>query len=298
MIAASPAVQSPRAQLKNRLRAWRRHLRLAWVRAFRAYDAAQLQLALRRLGVQPGDALMVHSMFEQHHGFRGTVPELIDALQGAVGAQGTLLMVSMAYRASTLEYLGGLRAFDVRRTPSAMGLISELFRRRAGVRRSLSASHPVLASGADADWFVAGHERCVYPCGPDSPFARLLARDGQVLFLNVPFDTFTFLHHLEHLVSDALPFPLYHQPPFAATVVDADGNTLQVPTHAFSAETLARRHVPILAGWLRERGLLRELRLGASTLLCVRVREVVQLVLEKKARGEFFYREPVSRGAH
>ena len=63
-----------------------------------------------------------------------------------LGPTGNLLMVSLPYRSSSLQYLSTLKCFDVRKTPSMMGLVSAYFRRRAGVLRSLHPTHPVLAT--------------------------------------------------------------------------------------------------------------------------------------------------------
>ena len=51
-----------------------------------------------------------------------------------------------------------------------------------------------------AEWIIAGHENCEYPCGPDTPFEKLLAIGAKAVFLNVGFETFTFYHFLEHRV--------------------------------------------------------------------------------------------------
>ena len=109
---------------------------------------------------------MLHSAFEPFHGFRGTIEELTNALLEAIGPEGNLLMVSLAYGSSSLEYLKNLKLFDVRKTPSMMGLVSEFFRRRPNVLRSLHPTHPMLALGPKAEWIVADHELSEYPLWP------------------------------------------------------------------------------------------------------------------------------------
>jgi aminoglycoside 3-N-acetyltransferase len=244
---------------------------------------------LRKAGIAAGDVVMLHSAFDPEHGFRGTSSEVIDAFVTALGPRGTLLMVSLPYRTSTLEYLRKLERFDVRRTPSAMGLMSEFFRRRAGVLRSLHATHPVLAFGHRAQWFVSGHEDCVYPCGPGTPFARLLEADGKAVFFNVGFEYLTFFHYLEHLVSPKLPFRLYTDELFEVPMLDQQGNLRTLRTRAFSFETIRRRRFERLERWVRQRRLVREVRVGASRILAVRLREIANTVEEMAAQGEYFY---------
>ncbi len=232
---------------------------------------------------------MVHSAFEPRHGFRGTTDDLIEALLEAVGPDGHLMMVSLPYRSSTLDYLAKGKVFDVRRTPSAMGLVSEFFRRRSGVLRSLHPTHPMLVAGPRAEWYTAGHEHCVYPCGPGTPFQKALEQGGKALFFNVDMAFLTFFHYLEHMVRDGVPFALYTEEPIEVPVVDYEGRARRVSTHAYTAEAIRRRRFPVLEGWLRERRLVRECRLGASTLIVVALQEIANTVEEKSAQGEYFY---------
>jgi len=275
--------------MRNRLRAWLRRSEIRFVRAFRSYGPRELVAALRNLGVSPGDTIMVHSAFERRYGFEGSIGDAIDALVEAVGTQGNVLMVSMPYRGSCLEYLQKGGRFDVRRTPSAMGLVSEFFRRRPGVVRSLHPTHPVLAFGPRAGWFVEDHERCLYGCGPGSPFEKLAQVGGKLVFFNVDLNTMTFFHYLEHLVSPRLPFRLYSDEPLEVGVVDQAGLPRTVRAFVYPIESIRRRRSHRLHGWLRERGLLREKRLGASRLMLVEARQTVALVEEMMARGEYFY---------
>ena len=86
-------------------------------------------------------------------------------------------MPSLPYGGSTYKYLKETRVFDVNRTVSQMGLIPEIFRRQEYVVRSLHPTHPVVAFGALANWFVQGHENCLYGCGPGSPFEKLAEKN-------------------------------------------------------------------------------------------------------------------------
>lgn len=58
--------------------------------------------------------------------------------------------------------------------------------KRKDVRRSLHATHPVLAWGKDAAWIIQSHETCLHPCGKDTPFDKFRSLQGKILFFNVP----------------------------------------------------------------------------------------------------------------
>jgi aminoglycoside 3-N-acetyltransferase len=226
-----------------------------WVaRTVFSYDGPTLIAGMRSLGVQAGDTVLLHSSFEEHHGFRGNIQDVIDVFIDAVGPDGNLLMVSLPYRSSSLQYLSKLKRFDVRKTPSMMGMVSELFRRRPGVMRSLSPTHPMLVHGPKAAWLIADHETCQHPCGPGSPFEKLVICDAKAVFFNTSFDAFTFFHYLEHLVSSEMQFSLYTDKPFQAQVVNAEGVHSIVPTYAFAVDAMRRRRFGVLEAELRRRG--------------------------------------------
>jgi aminoglycoside 3-N-acetyltransferase len=285
----APGFQPWWAALKRTIKARLARLRVWHAQRFRAYGRPELLSALRELGVHPGDAVMLHSAFSAQHGFRGSVDDLIDTLVEAVGPEGHLLMVSLPYRNAALDWLESGRRFDVRKTPSMMGLVSEMFRRRPDVRRSLHPTHPILVRGPRAAEFIAEHPRCVHPCGPGTPFDQLARADGLAVFLNVPIDMFTFFHYLEHLVSPGLPFALYTERVFDAPVIDAEGQPGIVRTHAFAREAIRRRRPERLYDALREGGFVASRRVGATQLLAVRVRDAIDCTHALQAQGRLFY---------
>ncbi len=271
--------------LKARLMEARRIM----AKAFFSYDARKLKTSLRALGVESGDTVLLHSSFEEHHGFRGTIQQATDVFIDAVAPHGNLLMVSLPYRSSSLAYLSKLTRFDVRKTPSMMGMVSELFRRRDGVLRSLSPSHPMLAFGPDAPWFVADHHLCVHPCGPGSPFEKLVTCNAKAVFYNTSFDAYTFFHYLEHLVSAQMPFSLYTDTAFQAQVIDHSGAASTVPTYAFAPDAMRRRRFSVLEDELNRRHAIKELRIGNGSMLIVSIRDTVTCVEDMSRRGVYFY---------
>jgi aminoglycoside 3-N-acetyltransferase len=189
-----------------------------------AYGPDKLIRQLRQIGVTEGSTLVVHSSWLPHNGFRGKPADLVKALKAAVGESGLLVMTSLPYQnMSSAQWLASGKPMNVRRSPSMMGLVSEVFRRSEGVRRSLSATHPLLAWGRDAERFVEGHENTDRPFGAGSPFARILERDAIVLGFDAPFSTFTFHMYVEDQFADRLPVPLYEPELHSGKVIDYAG---------------------------------------------------------------------------
>jgi aminoglycoside 3-N-acetyltransferase len=206
-------------------------------------------------------------------------------------------MVSLPYHSSSLEYLKNLKHFDVRRTPSMMGLVSEFFRRRPNVVRSLHPTHPMLACGPKAEWICADHELSLYPCGPGTPFEKLVTLDAKTVFFNVPFVYFTFFHNLEHLVRSELPFALYTDKPFEVPVIDKSGDHRVVTTYVFTQDAIDRRRFPILEHEMRQRGMIRKSRVGNSYILSARVRDAIECVRAMSRAGRYFYEFDGTRGS-
>jgi aminoglycoside 3-N-acetyltransferase len=241
--------------------------------ALLGYDGAKLKARLRSAGISESDTLLVHSNFEPNSGFQGTPLDLANALAELVGSKGNLLMVSIPFRGAAYDYLALGKPFNVRKTMSMMGLVTEMFRRREGTVRSLHPTHPVLACGKDARWLVADHERCLYPCGRGSPFEKFHRLGGKVLFFDVSFGSITFFHYVEDLLKERLPFPVYDERLFSVPAVDANGASHIVQTYAFSKE-VPRAAEKIESEMLR-RGMIRAGRVGNSRFQLVNSADVV-----------------------
>lgn len=256
---------------------------------FFSYDKNDLVVAFRKLGIVPGDTLLVHSSFKNNNGFKGNVQGVINCLLQAIGPKGNLLMVSIPYGCSSYEYLMKQPLFDVNKTPSKMGLISETFRRKKGVLRSLHPTHPILAYGEKAAWLVEGHENSVYPCGKETPFDKLRLLNGKILFFDVPFRTFTFIHYIEDLIKDELPFRLYTADPIPARIVDNVGNFLILHTYVFDKIAYSTRKPEILEEELLKGQYLKKLKLGRTKLMAVNAEDAVQCTYQMLKKQVYFY---------
>src|SRR5256712_7956566 len=185
--AASAVLPSPiKRSLKRLVRSYHRR--------FRAFTPVDLNRALVELGVVAGDVVMVHSAFDRFLGFQGGPVEVIRTLQEVVGAGGTLMMPTIPFQGTAVEYALGDPVFDVQRTVSRMGLLTEVFRRAPGVVRSIHPTHSVAVWGSRTDAIIAGHEHADTPCGRGTPYGRLLECDGKILLAGVPANTMTFCY--------------------------------------------------------------------------------------------------------
>jgi aminoglycoside 3-N-acetyltransferase len=174
------------------------------------HTRSSLRHDLQRLGVEPGDIVMVHAAMSRVGNLLNGPDALIGALLDAVGAGGTV----MAYTDWDAHYDGLLDGegrvppewrehippFDPKTSRAIRdnGILAEFIRTTPGALRSGNPGASVAAIGAKAEWLTADHP-LDYGYGDGSPFAKLVAAGGKVLMIGAPLDTMTLLHHAEHV---------------------------------------------------------------------------------------------------
>ncbi len=263
-----------------------------------AYDDVALRGFLARAGLRPGDTVMVHASWKPLNGFRGSPAQFCAALRETVGETGLVVMPSLTYHnMSSADFLAFGKPMNVRRSPSAMGLLTEVFRRGKGVARSLSPTHPLLAWGRDAEGFLAGHEHTDRPFGPDSPFARLLERNALILCVDIGFSAITFTHFIEDRLAHTLPAPLYAPEQMTGYVIDAAGQPIECPTRVLSPQANALRREERLIEHLDTYRTLHRGRLGNTRFLWIRAADLANEAERLVAGGGHFFDAPGNRNA-
>lgn len=265
------------------------------VRYFLAYGPEDLRRFLSDIGVTSGDTLMVHSSWRSLNGFRGSPAEFGASLRQTVGESGLVVMPSLTYHnMSSAEFLASGKPMDVRRSPSAMGLLTEVFRRGRGAHRSLSPTHPLVAWGSDAGAFVAGHEATDRPFGPNSPFRKLLERDALILCVDTGFSSITFTHFVEDQLQATLAVPLYEPEPVTGIVINREGQAIQCPTRVISAAANAARREERLVRHLTDSGVLHAKRVGNTRFLWIRAKDLLEGAGQMAHNGPHFFDGPVN----
>ena len=273
------------------VKAWLKEVRVRYLRTVHPFGREDLERGLVEVGVAPGDVLMVHSSFDSFVGFRGAPAQIVRALQDAVGSVGTILMPTLPFTDSVVSYAETQPLFDVQRTMSKMGLITEVFRRSPQVVRSLHPTHSVAAWGSRARELIAGHERAGTPCGRDTPWGRLLDYDAKVLLLGVPGRTMTFFHALEEALEPELPIPVFEPEEYTLRYRDGEGVTRVAKTRLFSLRLARHRDPAPLWRELRRRRLLRQSRVARLRLVLLRARDAFDVGVAM-ARGGAFCLKP------
>ncbi len=149
--------------------------------------------ALRAIGISTGDEICVHSSLVKL-GKILVAPEqmlatLVAALREVVGATGTILMPTFSY-----SYCHG-EVFDVRTTPSTVGILTEYYRQLDGVKRTHNPIFSFAVSGPETDTYLAcPNDTCF---GPGSVYDVMTQHDAKVVLLGHLLRGHTFIHYVE-----------------------------------------------------------------------------------------------------
>lgn len=148
---------------------------------------------LSRLGIKKGMTLLVHSAMKPIGPVEGGADAVIDLLLELLGSDGTLVFPTLTWDLVNAHQPN----FDVLNTPSTTGILTEIFRKRPKVIRSLHPTHSVAAFGPEAYNLTKKQLELNTPCSLESPFARLMRNGGFILFLGVDSNFNTCYHAME-----------------------------------------------------------------------------------------------------
>ena len=172
----------------------------------------RLAADLRELGVEAGDARLVHSSLRELGWVAGGPQAVVDALQRVVTDAGTLTMPAHSTQYSdpsvwsappvpdhwVEQIREGMPPYRPEVTPTrGMGAIPECFRTYPGTRRSRHPLYSFAAWGAGNAEIVDDHS-FANGLGEDAPLARVYDRGGSVLLLGTAYETCTSLHLAEY----------------------------------------------------------------------------------------------------
>jgi aminoglycoside N3'-acetyltransferase len=221
--------QSQRSALKRHVAAARRHFGRLYVGVYGQYTAKDLIDTLRSRVPEDFEILMVHSAYDGLLPmFRERPQDLVRELLEFCGPRRTLVMPAFVLggRLYDKREFFKTRPFDVRKTASEVGLLTEVFRRTPGVLRSLHPTHSICASGPLAFELTNGHHLVPTRTGHGTPFHAMAQTRTAIVGLGVEyFRCLTQSHTVEDLLGDEFPIK-FKKSPFPVAIVDASGNRL------------------------------------------------------------------------
>lgn len=160
------------------------------------YTKEDLKEQLRQMGLKPTDTVLIHSSMKAVGEVEGGADTVLDAWMEYF-SEGLLLLPTHTWRQMGESY----PVFDPDTEESCVGLLTNLFRKRPGVVRSLHPTHSMAAFGKHAAEYVAGEENNNTPCTPGGCYDRLRSVGGKILLVGVGHERNTFIHSVEEVLN-------------------------------------------------------------------------------------------------
>lgn len=247
---------------------------------------ADIKTALKEVGVQKGQAIMVHTSLSSLGYVCGGAQSIIEALMEGVGEEGTIMMPTQSWK--NLDPAAGvywqepeewwpvireyIPAYDKRITPTnTMGAVSEMFRQWSGTLRSDHPARSVAAWGRYAQYLTENHDLSDI-FGDSSPIGRLYELDGNVLLIGVGYDKNTSLH----LADVRAEYPSKH------TVMESSAIKVDGQRKWQTYETLAvdGEDFPVIGEAFEQTGQVRHVSLGNGILSMMSQRMLVDFAVK------------------
>jgi aminoglycoside 3-N-acetyltransferase len=186
--------------------------------------------------IKTGDTLFVHSAVGDI--MRGVpVNSIIEILMEMVGPQGTIMMPSYP-KLPSYRFLKSGELWDVERTPSYTGLLTEIFRRDDNTKRSLHPTKSVAVWGRLRDELISEHHKDIRPYSANSPYFKLKECRGKAIGIGVSAHYLSFVHTIDDYLGHKFPVDVYHKELFNGRVLTYEGNEIIVQTLAHNLDKM------------------------------------------------------------
>lgn len=190
-------------------------------------------ILVEQLGLGSGNVVYVHSSIDRLNlGF--PFYRVLPLVQKVIGEQGTVLFPTYPNRSpvSSYQYLRDGNVFDVRRTPSYTGILTEFARRHPRAVRSLHPTKSVCAIGPAAEWLTSTHQESPYPYDGPSPYYKLIESGATIVGIGVWTEYLSFVYVTDDAMKDNPPVKTYHPEIFRAKCINYRGEEEIVATYA------------------------------------------------------------------
>jgi aminoglycoside N3'-acetyltransferase len=178
------------------------------------------------------DILMIHSSFDgMMPMYNGNPTKLLSLIISHCKQNNITLAMPTFFGGSNLQakehYEKGDQIFNVKKTASQIGLLTELFRITQNVKRSIHPTHSICALGPLADQLIKNHHLADTTFGEGTPFGEMIKYKTLILGVGTKSDhALTQIHSVEDIMKGNYPIQLYSDT-LPVTCVDEFGNTLK-----------------------------------------------------------------------
>jgi len=195
-------------------------------------------ILIDELGIKEGDNLFIHSSIDMINTDL-TPLQMLELILDIVGEDGSV-SVPTFIRYSSKEWMLMDKNFDIKKTPSGMGIFSERVRRHKLAKRSLHPTKSVATIGKLADSVINEHHLDSYQFGVKSPFVKLLDYDVKVIGLGAPMSYLSMVHSVEDSYHNEYPKKINEDTVYEKICINENKNKVVVKTLVHDLKVIAK----------------------------------------------------------
>ena len=216
--------------------------------------------------------LLVHSSYKSFGGVEGGPQTVIEALKHILSKEGTLIVPTFNYNFCDGE------PYDIKKTPSKMGVISELIRNDSNSKRSLDPVFSFAIFGKHRDYLA--NLRYYHSFGPDSIFAKLRELDAKIMIIGLTYnESVTFFHHIEE--TQGCDYRFFKE--FHGKITDYNGNEKEEKIILFvrDIERGIQNDVDKMGVIMEREGIVKKKIIGKSEIKLMKANDVYQRTVDE-----------------
>jgi len=170
----------------------------------------------KKTGLTAGDVVLVHSSYKSLGPVDAGPQSVVDALLEVLTPTGTLIIPTFNFNFNKGE------PWDIRTTPSHMGVLTEIVRLNPDSRRVFHPFYSFAILGKLKDELTRIRYKDSY--GPDSIFMQLRKLDAKIMVIGLSYThSMTFFHHIEQM--EGVDYRFIKK--FTGLVTDENGKTYE-----------------------------------------------------------------------
>jgi aminoglycoside 3-N-acetyltransferase len=248
----------------------------------------QLVKDLNTSRLKEGDKVMVHSSLSSIGVLENGAQSVVDALKTVITKSGLLVMPTFI-GFSMYDYLENYKIWDVSKSRSYTGAITECFRKNDNVIRSLHPTHSLSAWGSGAEEFVTGHEKSITPFDEESPYRKLIDQNFKILFIGLDLFSMTLCRAGDDYIENYPENP-YLDKTYELPIIDYSGHKIKIKTKCHNPEISKRRRNMLLFPYLKEKIIVG--KFGETHTLLVNAMDVIQIQKDLALSNKSVYGSP------
>ena len=252
-------------------------------RLFFKIDKNYLRKKFLELGLKKGMNVYIHSSLSKFGYIEGGAYALNQVLQDII-QDGTIMMPTFTHYKEKFNL----------NEPCWTGKIAETFRLQKNVKRSIHATHSVVAKGKLANYLVKGHENSKAPFDENSPYAKFTKLDSYILVLGI--ETNSIFHYVQNKINfPNLFLPGYYFYKFKNKIIKTKlHNPKGSTTYIFNGKPYI--DAKFLKKFYRvnkfhERGIMKILKIGKATCRLIKTKEFVEIATRYLKDGMKRYKD-------